>query len=55
MRLHELNAPAGSKKARKRRGRGTATGQGKTGDFSAPEMMNTFLSFGFLIRGCRSL
>ena len=31
MRLHELNAPAGSKKARKRRGRGTATGQGKTG------------------------
>ena len=31
MKLHELNAPAGSTKNRKRRGRGTATGQGKTG------------------------
>ncbi|MCL1808792.1 MAG: 50S ribosomal protein L15 [Clostridiales bacterium] len=31
MKLHELRAPAGSKKNRKRRGRGTATGQGKTG------------------------
>lgn len=31
MKLHELNAPAGSAKNRKRRGRGTATGQGKTG------------------------
>ncbi len=31
MKLHELNAPAGSRKNRKRRGRGTATGQGKTG------------------------
>ena len=31
MKLHELNAPAGSGKNRKRRGRGTATGQGKTG------------------------
>ena len=31
MKLHELRAPAGSTKNRKRRGRGTATGQGKTG------------------------
>ena len=31
MKLHELNAPSGSTKNRKRRGRGTATGQGKTG------------------------
>ena len=31
MKLHELKAPAGSKRSRKRRGRGTATGQGKTG------------------------
>ena len=31
MKLHELNAPAGSGKNRKRRGRGTATGQEKTG------------------------
>ncbi len=31
MKLHELNAPAGSTKKTKRRGRGTATGQGKTG------------------------
>lgn len=31
MKLHELKAPEGSKKNRKRRGRGTATGQGKTG------------------------
>ena len=31
MKLHELKAPCGSKKNRKRRGRGTATGQGKTG------------------------
>ena len=31
MKLHELRAPEGSKKNRKRRGRGTATGQGKTG------------------------
>lgn len=31
MRLHELKAPEGSTKAPKRRGRGTATGQGKTG------------------------
>lgn len=30
MRLHELNAPAGAKRAPKRKGRGTATGQGKT-------------------------
>ena len=30
MKLHELKAPAGSKKAPKRKGRGTATGQGKT-------------------------
>ena len=31
MKLQELRAPAGSTKNRKRRGRGTATGQGKTG------------------------
>lgn len=31
MKLHELHAPEGSTKNRKRRGRGTATGQGKTG------------------------
>lgn len=31
MKLHELKAAEGSKKNRKRRGRGTATGQGKTG------------------------
>ncbi|MBP3815906.1 MAG: 50S ribosomal protein L15 [Firmicutes bacterium] len=31
MKLHDLKAPAGSTKNRKRRGRGTATGQGKTG------------------------
>ena len=31
MKLHELKAPVGSTKNRKRRGRGTATGQGKTG------------------------
>ena len=31
MKLHELNAPAGSNRSRKRKGRGTATGQGKTG------------------------
>lgn len=31
MKLHELKAPAGSTRSRKRRGRGTATGQGKTG------------------------
>lgn len=31
MRLHELKAAEGSTKAPKRRGRGTATGQGKTG------------------------
>ncbi|MCL2493379.1 MAG: 50S ribosomal protein L15 [Clostridiales bacterium] len=30
MKLHELKAPAGSTKAPKRKGRGTATGQGKT-------------------------
>lgn len=30
MKLHELNAPAGSRFGRKRKGRGTATGQGKT-------------------------
>jgi large subunit ribosomal protein L15 len=30
MRLHELKAPPGSSKAPKRKGRGTATGQGKT-------------------------
>ena len=31
MKLHELNAPAETSRNRKRRGRGTATGQGKTG------------------------
>ena len=31
MKLHELRAPEGSTKKPKRRGRGTATGQGKTG------------------------
>ena len=31
MKLHELRAPEGSTKNTKRRGRGTATGQGKTG------------------------
>ena len=31
MKLHELTAVAGATKAPKRRGRGTATGQGKTG------------------------
>ncbi len=31
MKLHELKAVEGATKARKRRGRGTATGQGKTG------------------------
>ena len=31
MKLHDLKAPQGSNKNRKRRGRGTATGQGKTG------------------------
>ncbi len=30
MKLHELKAPAGAKHSRKRKGRGTATGQGKT-------------------------
>jgi large subunit ribosomal protein L15 len=30
MKLHELRKPAGSTKAPKRKGRGTATGQGKT-------------------------
>lgn len=31
MNLHEYIAPAGANKSRKRRGRGNATGQGKTG------------------------
>ena len=31
MKLHELSKPVGSTRATKRRGRGTATGQGKTG------------------------
>jgi len=31
MKLHELRAPEGSTKNKKRRGRGTASGQGKTG------------------------
>ena len=31
MKLHELTAVPGATKSRKRRGRGTATGQGKTG------------------------
>ena len=30
MKLHELRAPQGATKAPKRKGRGTATGQGKT-------------------------
>ena len=30
MKLHELKAPVGATKAPKRKGRGTATGQGKT-------------------------
>jgi large subunit ribosomal protein L15 len=30
MRLHELKAPPGSSRAKKRKGRGAATGQGKT-------------------------
>lgn len=30
MKLHELKAPQGATKAPKRKGRGTATGQGKT-------------------------
>ena len=30
MKLHELKAPAGATHSRKRKGRGTATGQGKT-------------------------
>ncbi len=33
MKLHELTEPAGTKKARKRRGRGIAAGQGKTGGY----------------------
>lgn len=33
MKLHDLSQPAGAKKARKRRGRGIAAGQGKTGGF----------------------
>ena len=31
MKLHEYIAPAGAKRSRKRKGRGNATGQGKTG------------------------
>ncbi len=31
MKLHELSKPVGSTRSAKRRGRGTATGQGKTG------------------------
>ena len=31
MKLHELSKPIGSTKNTKRKGRGTATGQGKTG------------------------
>ena len=31
MKLHDYIAPAGAKKSRKRKGRGNATGQGKTG------------------------
>ena len=31
MKLHESIAPAGAKRSRKRKGRGNATGQGKTG------------------------
>lgn len=33
MKLHELTEPKGTKKARKRRGRGIAAGQGKTGGY----------------------
>ncbi len=33
MKLHELNQPEGAKRPRKRRGRGIAAGQGKTGGF----------------------
>lgn len=33
MKLHELREPEGTKKNRKRRGRGIAAGQGKTGGF----------------------
>ena len=33
MKLHELREPEGTKKAAKRRGRGIAAGQGKTGGF----------------------
>ena len=33
MKLHELREPNGTKKARKRRGRGAAAGQGKTAGF----------------------
>jgi len=33
MKLHELREPKGAKKARKRRGRGAAAGQGKTAGF----------------------
>jgi large subunit ribosomal protein L15 len=33
MKLHELHQPKGAKKDRKRRGRGIAAGQGKTGGF----------------------
>ena len=32
MKLHELRAVPGAKKAPKRKGRGTATGQGKTAE-----------------------
>ncbi|HHX42999.1 MAG TPA: 50S ribosomal protein L15 [Chloroflexi bacterium] len=33
MKLHELSQPEGTKRPRKRRGRGIAAGQGKTGGF----------------------
>ncbi|MCD6518671.1 MAG: 50S ribosomal protein L15 [Anaerolineae bacterium] len=33
MKLHELREPAGARRPRKRRGRGIAAGQGKTGGF----------------------
>ena len=33
MKLHELRQPEGAKKSRKRRGRGMAAGQGKTGGY----------------------
>jgi len=33
MKLHDLSQPEGAKKERKRRGRGIAAGQGKTGGF----------------------